>query len=246
VLADLRDRNFSFPLRPLPPESRSALTYAIVNGAGQLGVQAPFFALPVIVLLFVSAKANASFYVAWTIATVVFLIVQSVGQALLVEGNRSGHLASQTRASLKFGVLLSAALALVCIVGSKAIPVLYGSSYLSGARILPILGIAAVPWAIFTVVLSATRVRHDHKRNLLLSGLIAVAVLGPAAILVDKFGIDGAAEAWLIGNVVAALASLLILRRLGEPEPALPATEPALPATEPALLEAAQPPPQPL
>jgi O-antigen/teichoic acid export membrane protein len=216
VLADLRDRNFSFPLRPLPPETRSAVTYAVVNGAGQLGVQAPFFALPVIVLLFVSAKANASFYVAWTIATVVFLIVQSVGQALLVEGNRSGHLASQTRASLKFGVILSAALAVVCIAGSRAIPVFYGSSYQPGAKILPILGIAAVPWAVFTVVLSATRVRHNHRLNLLLSGLIAVAVLGPAAILAHKYGINGAAAAWLIGNVAAAVGALVVLRRTNE------------------------------
>jgi O-antigen/teichoic acid export membrane protein len=213
IIADLRDRHFSFPLRPLPRDTRAAVTYATVNGVGQLGVQAPFFALPVIVLLLVSARANASFYVAWSIATVIFLIVQSVGQALLVEGNRSGHLKSQTRTSLKFGVGLAAGLALVCILGSKAIPLFYGSSYTAGAKILPVLGIAAVPWAVFTVVLSVTRVRHNHRWNLFLSGLLAVAVLAPAAALVDKFGINGAAAAWLIGNLVAAIAAVWVLRR---------------------------------
>jgi len=214
VIADLGDRHFSFPLRPLPPNTRSAVQYAIVNGVGQLGVQAPSFALPVIVLLLVPPKANASFYVVWTIAVVVFLIVQSVGQALLVEGNRSGQLDHQVRASLKFGVLLSVGLAAACVIGSKLLPALYGSSYTSGARVLPLLGVAAIPWTVFTVVLSATRVRHNHRRNLSLSLLFAVSVLAPAAILVDKFGIDGAAEAWLFGNVVTALASLIVLRQI--------------------------------
>jgi hypothetical protein len=192
------------------------VTYAVVNGAGQLGVQAPFYALPVIVLLFVSSRANASFYVAWTIATVVFLIVQSVGQALLVEGDRSGALANQVRSSLRFGILLSTAMAVACIAGSRLIPVFYGSSYEPGARILPILGLAAIPWAIFTVVLSAARVRHDHRMNLILSSLLAAAVLAPALLLAHAYGIDGAAAAWLIGNVLAALGSLLVLRRLGQ------------------------------
>jgi O-antigen/teichoic acid export membrane protein len=176
-------------------------------------MQAPFYALPVVVLVIVPPKDNASFYVAWTIATVVFLIVQSIGQALLVEGNRSGALASQTRTALQFGVALAVVLAVVCAIGWKVLPLLYGSSYDPGARILPLLGVAAIPWAVYSVVLSATRVHHDqHRRNLWLSFLFAASVLGPAAVLVDKFGIDGGAEAWLIGNVVSAAAALLVLR----------------------------------
>jgi O-antigen/teichoic acid export membrane protein len=216
VIADLRDRQYAFPLRPLPAETPAAIKYAMINGAGQLGVQSPAFALPVVVLLLVSPKENASFYVAWTIAQVVFIIVQSFGQGLLVEGNRSGRLESQIRASLKFGLALAVVLALACAAGSKLIPTLYGSAYDPGARILPLLGVAAIPGAVFTTVLAATRVRHNHRRNLTLSLLFAVSVLAPAAILVHYFGILGAAEAWLIGNVITALASLVVLRHYGE------------------------------
>ena len=134
LLVDVRDSSFSFPLRPLPSETRQAFNFAAVNGAAQLAVQGPFYALPVIVLLIVSPQENASFYVAWTIATVLFLVVQGIGQALLVEGNRSGHLHAQTRAALRFGLALAALLALVCTLGSRLIPVLYGSSYESRRR----------------------------------------------------------------------------------------------------------------
>ena len=107
LLVDLRDVEFAFPLRPLPSDTKPACNFAVVNGAAQLAVQGPFYALPVIVLLIVSPQENASFYVAWTIATVLFLVVQGIGQALLVEGNRSGHLHAQTRAALRFGLALA-------------------------------------------------------------------------------------------------------------------------------------------
>jgi O-antigen/teichoic acid export membrane protein len=214
LLVDVRDSRFSFPLRPLPSETRRAFNFAAVNGAAQLAVQGPFYALPVIVLLIVSPQENASFYVAWTIATVLFLVVQGIGQALLVEGNRSGHLHAQTRAALRFGLALASLLAIVCTLGSRLIPLLYGSSYESGATILPALSVAAIPWAVFTVMLSATRVRHQQRRNLALSSFFVVVILLPAAMLVAAFGIEGASWAWLVGNCASAILALVLCRDL--------------------------------
>jgi O-antigen/teichoic acid export membrane protein len=214
LLVDVRDSRYSFPLRPLPSDTKQAFNFAAVNGAAQLAVQGPFYALPVIVLLIVSPQENASFYVAWTIATVLFLVVQGIGQALLVEGNRSGHLHAQTRAALRFGLALAGVLALLCTVGSRLIPVLYGSSYQPGANILPALSVAALPWAVFTVLLSATRVRHQQRRNLALSSFFVVAILLPAALLVAEFGIEGASWAWLVGNAASAVLALLLCRDL--------------------------------
>ena len=224
LFVDVRDSSFSFPLRPLPSETRQAFNFAAVNGAAQLAVQGPFYALPVIVLLIVSPQENASFYVAWTIATVLFLVVQGIGQALLVEGNRSGHLHAQTRAALRFGLALAALLALVCTLGSRLIPVLYGSSYGPGANILPALSVAAIPWAVFTVILSATRVRHQQRRNLALSSFFVVVILLPAAMLVAAFGIEGASWAWLVGNGASAVLALVLCRDLLSPLEESPAS----------------------
>lgn len=217
VAADLHDARYTFPLRPLPDDTRQACNFAVVNGAGQLAVQAPFYALPVIVLLIVPPQENASFYVAWTIATVLFLVVQGIGQALLVEGNRSGHLHAQTRAAMRFGLALAGVLAVVCVLGSRLIPILYGASYDPGANILPALSLAAIPWAVFTVILSATRVRHQQRRNLVLSSLFVVTILVPAAILVAAFGIEGASWAWLAGNAASAAVALVLCRDLLSP-----------------------------
>jgi diguanylate cyclase (GGDEF)-like protein len=214
ILADLGPVRFRFPLRPLPENSRAALSYAVVNGAAQLAVQGPFYALPVIVLLIVTPQENASFYVAWTIATVSFLIVQGVGQALLVEGHRSGRLGSQTRSAIQIGLVLATALFALCLIGSRLIPILYGASYTSGAEITPILGAALIPWSVFTVILAVTRVRHNQRRNIVLSSLFALSILVPGVILVVKYGISGAAWAWFLGNLLSAVGAMLVLRKI--------------------------------
>jgi O-antigen/teichoic acid export membrane protein len=188
--------------------------YAIVNGAAQLAVQGPFYAVPLIVLIIVTPRENAFFYVAWTITTVVFLVVQGVGQALLVEGHRSGRLASQTRSALQFALALSAALFALCVVAALLVPTFYGAPYAQSTHLMVIMGAAVLPWALFSVVLSATRVRHSQWQNLTLSTIFAVSILVPAVLWVLWYGINGSAWAWLVGNVISALAALVVLLQL--------------------------------
>ena len=57
----------------------------------QLALQAPFFALPVIVLLNVDPARNASFYVAWSIMSVVFIGCLSISQVVLERAKVGGE-----------------------------------------------------------------------------------------------------------------------------------------------------------
>jgi len=214
ILADMRPVHFRFPLLPMPSESRAALRYSLVNGAAQLAMTGPYYALPVIVLLIVSPRDNAFFYVAWTIATVFLLVIQGCGQALLVEGDRSGGVQTQTRAALRLGILVAIVLAAAGILVSRVLPILYGSSYVAAADMLPALSLSILPWAVFTVVVNATRVINDQTANVLLCCSFAISVLAPAIVLVIQFGINGAAYAFLLGTVISAAVALAVLRQL--------------------------------
>ena len=46
--------------------------------------------VPVIVLVHVDAATNASFYVAWGVASLACYVPTAIGQALLTEGGRDG------------------------------------------------------------------------------------------------------------------------------------------------------------
>ena len=73
---------------------------------------------------------------------------------------------------------------------------------------LPALVAAAIPWAVTSVYLTEARVRHRSAATVLITVVLSLAILVPALVLVPEDGIDGAATAFLVGNIVAAIVAL--------------------------------------
>ena len=90
--------------------ARAWVRYSLVNWASTLTYQAPTFAMPVIVLVNVSADDNASFYVAWGVAAVACYVPTAIGQALLAEGGRDG---AQLRTQVRLAIVVAGGLMVV-------------------------------------------------------------------------------------------------------------------------------------
>lgn len=192
-------------LGPLPATTRAMVRYSAVNWLSTLTYQAPLFAMPVIVLVNVDADRNASFYVAWGVAALAGYVPTAIGQALLAEGGRDGaHLRSQVRLAIVVAGGLMVVGAVVATLGRDLVVALYGADYQEAADVLPRLVIAAVPWAVTSVYLTEARVRHRSTATVVITTTLSAAILLPALVLVPRDGIDGAAAAFLAGNLVAA------------------------------------------
>jgi O-antigen/teichoic acid export membrane protein len=212
----------TWPL-PLPRIAGPAVRLAGVNWVALLLAQAPQFALPVLVLQSVSSDENASFYMAFGVATVVFLLPHVIGQVLLVEGGRDGaELSDQFRLALLLSCALMAVISLATWAGSGLVTVVYGEDYADARQILPVLVGAGVFWALTSTCLARARVLEDSVSTMAITVAFAVATLVPAAVLVPEHGGGGATAAWLFGNMVAAavaLATLARRRRRHDPAP---------------------------
>lgn len=196
-------------LGPLPATTRAMVRYSLVNWASTLTYQAPTFAMPVIVLINVDADRNASFYVAWGVAALACYVPTAIGQALLSEGGRDGaRLRSQVRLAIVVAGGLMVVGATAATLGRSLIVTLYGSDYQEASDVLPALVIAAIPWAVTSVYLTEARVRHRSGATVLITAVLSLSILVPALVLVPRDGIDGAATAFLAGNIVAALVAL--------------------------------------
>jgi len=203
-VSGLRHRLF-----PLPSSRRAAVRYSAVNYVSTLAYQAPQFVLPVIVLLSVDPDTNAAFYVAWGITAIVLYVPMAIGQALLAEGGKDGaELRSQVRVALVLTTALMATAAVVAALGRDVLTVVYGDDYGEAARILPALVVCGLPWAVTSVYLTEARVMHWHVPTVAITATLTVSILAPALLLVPDEGIDGATEAFLLGNVAAALVAL--------------------------------------
>lgn len=208
-------------LGPRPSATAAMIRYSAVNFVSTIGYQAPYFALPVIVLAHVTPDVNAAFYVAWGVVSTTCWVPYAIGQALLAEGGKDGHaIQGQVRMAMMLAVGIMALAAVAAIFGSGLITVVYGSQYADAARILPEMMLAGVPWAVSSLYLTEARVLHRHVSTVVITMSLTVAIIIPALISVPETGMTGAAHAWLFGNLVGmvvAIAAHFLGERIGHP-----------------------------
>jgi O-antigen/teichoic acid export membrane protein len=203
-----------FRLRPVPETARRAVRYSGINYASHLAVQGPVFVLPVLVLLQVPARDNAAFFIAWSIAITVFLLPINVVKVLLAEGTTEQSLVHQTLIALAVNGVISLVSGGALVAGAGLVTTIYGRNYGDAVDLLPLLALAVIPWTVTMVALTYARVVDDEPATLGMSALFALTVLVPAAVLIDRSGTIGAAQAWMIGNcaTAAAAGSWLVVR----------------------------------
>jgi O-antigen/teichoic acid export membrane protein len=196
---------------PRPPTGRAAARYSVINYLSTLAYQAPYFALPVIVLVHVDSATNSSFYVAWGIVAIAFYVPSAIGQALLAEGGKDGaHLRSQMRLAMALAVGLMGAGTIITFLGKGVVVAAYGEDYEDAAHILPAMMLAGIPWAMSSLYLTEARVMHRHASTVIITLSLTLAIVVPALILVPRDGLDGASAAWLVGNLIAATVALVV------------------------------------
>ena len=189
--------------------------FAGVNYLGQLAVQAPYFAVPFIVLVHVSAVENARFYLSWGVMSVVFISVQMIAQALLVEGGRGGadH-RHQAAVSLAAGSAVTTAATVASLGLGPLLAGLYGPAYGPVATLLPLLIAGTIPFGVTMTLLTTARIREHSNATIAIAVGYAAAVLVPTLLLTPTDGALGAAWGWTIGNVVAAVVAFVVHRLL--------------------------------
>jgi O-antigen/teichoic acid export membrane protein len=200
-------------VRPLPERARRSARFAGVNYLGQLAVQAPFFAVPFVVLVHVEPVENARFYLSWGVMSVVYVSVQMISQALLVEGGRGGadH-RRQAMVAMGAGLAVAASATLLSLGLAPILAELYGPDYAPVATLLPVLMAGTIPFVVTMTMLTTARIREHSQTTIIVAVVFAVAVLVPTELLVISDGAIGGAWGWTIGNAIAAGLALLAFR----------------------------------
>ena len=204
-----------------PATLASVSRYAGVNWVATLASQAPQFLLPLIVAQSVAPRINASFFLAWTITGLVFLVPAAIAQVLLVEGGKDaddtdvGAAAGTARAREALGFSLGLAIAawLGSLVAGPVLATVFGPGYLRLSRLLPSLMVAGIPWAITSIRLSEARIRKDQVATVAITVVLGVGILLPTLLLVPDGGVHAATRAWILGNVAGAVVAMAMHER---------------------------------
>jgi O-antigen/teichoic acid export membrane protein len=186
-----------------------------------IGLQFTHLSLPILVTAILSATENAYFYVAWMMASMVFLASAALTMALYALGVRDrDSLARHARFTLAVG-LSSGIIAMVVlfIISDVLLRLLFGSDYSEQAGpTLRILTIAACPLVIIDHFIALTRIQGRTLAAAKLIWPMAIGQLCLAGLGATLGGLPGLSLAWVIGvTIEAVIVSPAVLRVTGFP-----------------------------
>jgi O-antigen/teichoic acid export membrane protein len=189
---------------------RETARFSMGNWVGALLWTAPSQVLTLMVVHQLGAEANAHFYVAYTIATILFTIPTMASTSLLAEGShdeRSMRRHVQHSLKLSFTILVPAVAVVVLVAKYLLLP--FGSGYGEGANLLRLMAVSALPLAVNVIYLGVKRVEMRVGTVIIISGLTAVLTLGLSWLLVPRMGINGAGLAWLVGQAAVGIGIII-------------------------------------
>lgn len=194
---------------------RSAINHQLAN----LGSTAVPFIIPLIIVARISVRANAFFYLTWSVGAVFMMISPSVSTALFAEGSHGEDLAKEARRSATFIAALLTPAIIVAFVWGNLILGVFGPQYAAhGTTLLRVLAISSIPDAVTNVAVSVMRVKNRlglcSALNLSMAGITVVATW----LLIPPLGLVAPGVGWLIGQSLGAVTvgvTLLVLRMRG-------------------------------
>ena len=198
--------------------AKDLLRVGMPNYALTLTERAPGLLVPIVVTELLSPAANATWYVVWMMAWVVFIIPISAGLALFSEGvHRPEALRSSVsqavRSALGIGLLSAATIALL----APSLLSLLGESYADdGATPLRILVWTVAPLVFVQAYFSACRARQKLREAILTGAVAGVVAVAAASVAGVAYGLNGMAVAWLASQFLAGTWAIWRIRSLRE------------------------------
>lgn len=188
--------------------------YSIGSYTASLLTHATIAILPLMVLNLLGSERNAYFFIAWSIAAILFAIPRATSESLFAEGiyTRENMKENLTRA-IRFNFILLIPAAAVLILGGKWILLAFGTRYsVNALHLLWLLSLSSLPRGVSDIYTTLLRAQDRLKELVLLRGLITAATLLLGWWAMETFGIIGLGFVILGVQLVAAGVLAIRLR----------------------------------
>lgn len=203
--------------RPTPSSNlavlREMIAYSLGNHMASLLYALPAGLLPLLVLHRLSADGAAHFYIAWMVASFLFVVPAASATSLFVEGSHPDtSLAGDTVRSLRFTLLLLLPGILVLLLAGPFLLGLFGPDYIEGGSLLRVLALAVPLVALNATFGSYLRVANRVRELIVLSGVLGAGTVILSYLLMDGFGLLAPGIAFL--GLQAIVSGYVLLRNV--------------------------------
>lgn len=169
----------------------------------------PDSVLPILVLNTLGAHAAAYFYIAFTIANLLYTIIFSTAQATLAETSQDEVLGLHLRRgfTIVMGLLIPSIIGVIVL--APYVLDVFGHEYrVNATTLINILAISGIAIALYSVLGTYFKATHRLKAIVIMTAANSIAIIAFAAVLTKPYGLEGVGWAWLLGSLVAVLTGV--------------------------------------
>lgn len=172
----------------------------------------PALIMPILIINTIEAENSAYFYIAYSVASLLFVIPMAVSTSLFVEGSHNLPLRETTIKSVKFIALLLVPALLFILLFGDTLLLLFSKDYSEHSyKLLVLLATSSVFSSIVSIYISIKKVQKDVNSMIIVNLLIAVLTLGLGYMGLLKFGVEGVGYAWIAANAIVSIGLLMII-----------------------------------
>lgn len=187
--------------------------FSFWNYASNILSLAPIFIMPVMILNLLGEEEAAKYFIAFAIANLAFVVPQSLGTSLFVEGSHGESLKkSLVRAGGASLALLIPCMLVLFIFGNNLLG-LFAEDYIEAYDLLIILTMSGALVTLYLLFISIQNIRMKVVSIAVLNALRCVLLVGSSYLLIQNYGIMGAAYSWVITYVAISLIIAWVAKR---------------------------------
>lgn len=171
--------------------------------AGMVG-SAPFLILPIVVVNILGAEQGAYFFVAWSIATIIFLAIDAISTSFFAAGAQSPDEAKGIALkSMKMAYLILIPTITCTVLFANSILRVFGEPYAENSTgLLILLSVCTIPMAFNEIYANMKRITMEMKPLFLFNLTLAIGILGFGVFFMSFMGLIGVGVGFLVSQVI--------------------------------------------
>ncbi len=177
---------------------RESIRYSIGNYAIGLLMASPIYVLPLMILSQLGPTDAASYYIAFAVASLLFIVPTAFSTSLFIEGSHGATLKTSTLKTVKTMFILLLPLVFVLCVFGRDLLLLIGREYGEAFGLLQLMAISSLFFSILSIFFSVKRVQKDIGILIFLSLISFSLMIGLSFLLIPRFGVVGVGYSWLV------------------------------------------------
>jgi O-antigen/teichoic acid export membrane protein len=191
---------------------KESLKFSVGNYVASLFSSVPALILPILVLNNIGVTEAAYYYIAYAIASIIFMIPNAVSTSLFIEGSHGESLKKSVIKSYAIIFILLIPVVLITYFFGHFILTIFGKKYLESLELLKVFVLSSFFVGVVSIFYSVKRVQMDIKSLMLVSITTCILTLSLSPFFLLKFGIIGIGYAWIItyGGIAVILIGLSI------------------------------------